>query len=142
MTIEAILAGKGDNVWCVECGTPVRDAVASLAEKRIGAVPVMKDGKVVGIMSERDVIYALQRQGAGMLDATVETIMSSPAVTVALDFKVMAALALMTQRRMRHLPVVQDGQLIGLVSIGDLVKYRTDRIEREAEEMRSYIQSA
>jgi CBS domain-containing protein len=142
MTIAAILGRKGDTVYSTECDTPVRDAVAMLAGRRIGALPVLKAGRVVGIMSERDVIYCLQSDGAAVLDWPVERVMSSPAITVDPDFSVMAALSLMTQRRMRHLPVVQGESLIGLVSIGDLVKYRIDRIEAEAEAMREYIQSA
>ena len=142
MTIAAILGRKGDTVYSTECDTPVRDAVAMLAERRIGALPVLKADRVVGIMSERDVIYCLQSDGAAVLDWPVERVMTSPAVTVDPDFSVMAALSLMTQRRMRHLPVVQGERLIGLVSIGDLVKYRIDKIEAEAEAMRDYIQSA
>jgi CBS domain-containing protein len=142
MTIAAILGRKGDTVYSTECDTPVRDAVGMLAERRIGALPVLKAGRVVGIMSERDVIYCLRSDGAAVLDWPVERVMSSPAVTVDPDFSVMAALSLMTQRRMRHLPVVQQERLIGLVSIGDLVKYRIDKIEAEAEAMREYIQSA
>ena len=142
MTIAAILGRKGDTVYSTECDTPVRDAVGMLAERRIGALPVLKAGRVVGIMSERDVIYCLRSDGAAVLDWPVERVMTSPAVTVDPDFSVMAALSLMTQRRMRHLPVVQQERLIGLVSIGDLVKYRIDKIEAEAEAMREYIQSA
>ncbi|MEA1014608.1 CBS domain-containing protein [Sphingosinicella sp. LY1275] len=142
MTITAILGRKGDTVYSTECDTPVRDAVGMLAERRIGALPVLKAGRVVGIMSERDVIYCLRSDGAAVLDWPVERVMTSPAVTVDPDFSVMAALSLMTQRRMRHLPVVQQERLIGLVSIGDLVKYRIDKIEAEAEAMREYIQSA
>ena len=142
MTIAAILGRKGDAVYSTECDTPVRDAVAMLAERRIGALPVLKADRVVGIMSERDVIYCLRSDGAAILDWSVERVMTSPAITVDPDFSVMAALSLMTQRRMRHLPVVEGERLIGLVSIGDLVKYRIDRIEAEAEAMREYIQSA
>lgn len=142
MTITAILGRKGDTVYSTECDTSVRDAVGMLAERRIGALPVLKAGRVVGIMSERDVIYCLRSDGAAVLDWPVERVMTSPAVTVDPDFSVMAALSLMTQRRMRHLPVVQQERLIGLVSIGDLVKYRIDKIEAEAEAMREYIQSA
>ena len=142
MTIAAILGRKGDTVYSTECDAPVRDAVGMLAERRIGALPVLKAGRVVGIMSERDVIYCLRSDGAAVLDWPVEQVMTSPAVTVDPDFSVMAALSLMTQRRMRHLPVVQQERLIGLVSIGDLVKYRIDKIEAEAEAMREYIQSA
>ena len=120
----------------------VRDAVAMLADKRIGALPVLDSGTVAGIFSERDVIYQLQNHGPAMLDGRVGEIMTAPAVTVSPDTDVMAALALMTRRRIRHLPVVADGQMVGFVSIGDLVKFRIDRIEAEADAMRAYIQTA
>ena len=93
-------------------------------------------------MSERDIIYCLRSDGAAMLDWTVEKVMTAPAITVTPDVSMLAALSQMTKRRIRHLPVVEDGVLVGIVSIGDLVKYRIDRIEDEAEAMRSYIQSA
>ena len=142
MTIAAILQNKGPDVLSVGCDTPVREAVAILAERRIGALPVLKDGEVAGIMSERDVIYCLRTDGAAMLDWPVERIMSTPAITVAPDQQVLGALSLMTKRRIRHLPVVDGGRIVGIVSIGDLVKYRMDKIEREAEQMLAYIQSA
>ena len=142
MTIAAILGGKGRTVHSIACTAPVRDAIALLAENRIGALPVMKGEAVVGIMSERDVIYCLKSDGAAILDWPVERVMTMPAITVAMDFGVMAALSLMTRRRMRHLPVIENGRLTGIVSIGDLVKYRIDKIEQEAEAMRAYIQSA
>ena len=141
MTIAAILEGKGREIIGVEADMTVRDAVALLAEKRIGAVPVMQGGKVAGIMSERDVIYCLQSDGAAVLDWPVEQIMTAPAITVERDQQVMSALSLMTRRRIRHLPVVEGGRIIGIVSIGDLVKYRMDKIEQEAAQMLSYIQS-
>ncbi len=141
MTIAAILQNKGNEVVTVELGTPVRDAIALLAERRIGALPVCESGNVAGIMSERDVIYCLGSDGAEMLDWPVERIMTSPAITVEPGKRIIGALSLMTQRRIRHLPVVEQGRLVGLVSIGDLVKYRMDQIEQEAEAMRSYIQS-
>ncbi len=142
MTIAAILAGKGDTVVSVKCDTPVRDAVALLAEHRIGAVPVLRQGEVAGILSERDIVYRLSSDGATMLDWKVERVMTAPALTVSSDVSVLAALSQMTRRRFRHLPVVEGSRLIGIVSIGDLVKYRIDRIEQEAEAMRAYIQSA
>jgi len=141
MTIAAILQSKGSEVLTVACETSVRDAVALLAERKIGAVPVVRDGRVAGIMSERDVIYCLRSDGAAVLDWTVERIMTAPAITVTLDTEIMSALSLMTRRRIRHLPVVEAEDLIGLVSIGDLVKFRMDRIEAEAEAMLNYIQS-
>lgn len=141
MTVAAILATKGGEVECIDADSRLAQAVALLAERRIGAAPVTRGGEVVGILSERDVLYCLQRLGAEVLGAPVAEVMTSPAVTVTRDQSILGALALMTKRRLRHLPVVEGGRLIGIVSIGDLVKYRIDRIEAEAEAMRAYIQS-
>jgi CBS domain-containing protein len=141
MTIAAILQSKGAEVLTVACDTKVRDAVALLADRKIGAVPVVRAGSVAGIMSERDIIYRLRSDGAEILDWTVEQIMTAPAITVDPSTGIMSALALMTRRRIRHLPVVEGEALIGLVSIGDLVKHRMDKIEAEAAAMLTYIQS-
>ena len=128
MTIAAILQSKGSDVLTVEADSTVRDAIAILAEHRIGALPVMKAGEVAGIMSERDVIYCLRDHGAEVLDWPVSRVMTSPAITAEPGTPVLSALALMAERRIRHLPVAEGGRLIGIVSIGDLVKYRMDRI--------------
>ena len=141
MTIAAILQSKGSEVLSVRGDTPVSEAVALLAERKIGAMPVVEGGRVLGIMSERDVIYCLKSDGAAVLDWTVERIMTAPAITVTPGSEIMSALALMTRRRIRHLPVVEGEALIGLVSIGDLVKFRMDKIEAEAAAMLTYIQS-
>jgi len=141
MTISAILVSKGSEVLTVDCDTRVRDAVAMLAERKIGAMPVVRAGALAGIMSERDVIYCLRSDGAAMLDWPVERIMTAPAITVTPQTEILSALSLMTRRRIRHLPVVEGETLIGLVSIGDLVKYRMDKIEAEAAAMLTYIQS-
>jgi CBS domain-containing protein len=142
MTIARLMEGRCSEVFCCEAATTVRDAVTMLAERRIGALPVMANGAVVGIFSERDVIYQLQAQGPAVLDRPVSEVMTAPAVTVAPETEALAALSLMTRRRIRHLPVMADGTMVGFVSIGDLVKYRIDRIESEAEAMRAYIQMA
>lgn len=142
MTIAAILGGKGQDVITTTGERTVREAVALLSERRIGAVPVIEDGAVVGIFSERDVIHCLEREGAVALDKPVREVMTAPAITVDRRESVLGALSLMTQRRVRHLPVVENGNLLGFVSIGDLVKYRIERIEAEANELRAYIQSA
>ena len=142
MTIAVILQNKGSEVLTVDCATPVRDAVTLLAERKIGAVPVLRGGQVAGIMSERDIIYCLKSDGAAVLDWPVERIMTAPAITVEPGSDVMSALSLMTRRRIRHLPVVAGGRIVGLVSIGDLVKFRIDKIEAEAAAMRDYIQTA
>ncbi len=142
MTIAAILNNKGHEV--VELGPEVslQDAASLLAERRIGCVPVVEDGKVVGILSERDVVRSIGTGGAAALSRPVRELMTSPAVTIAPDVAVISALSLMTRRRIRHLPVIDGVRMIGFVSIGDLVKYRIDRIEAEAAAMRDYIQSA
>lgn len=142
MTIAAILSSKGSEVATIGADDRVSAAVASLGERRIGALPVVEGDRIVGIMSERDVIYCLRDHGAEVLDWPVSRVMTAPAITGDPSTPVLAALALMTERRIRHLPVVAGGRLIGIVSIGDLVKHRMDRIEAEAEAMRSYIQSA
>ena len=142
MTIEAILQTKSADVTAVPRTTTVAEAVKLLAEKRIGAVPVLDGDAVAGIFSERDVIHALATHGAGALDQEIGDVMTAPAITVARGEAVLGALSLMTRRRIRHLPVIEGGRMIGFISIGDLVKYRIDRIEADAEAMRSYIQSA
>ncbi len=142
MTIAAILGTKGQDVTTIGGDATVREAVALLAEKRIGAVPVVEGGVVAGIFSERDVIHCLKRDGPAALDTSVRMVMTAPAITVTRGESVLGALSLMTQRRIRHLPVVEGGALIGFVSIGDLVKFRIEKIEAEAEQMRAYIQTA
>jgi CBS domain-containing protein len=142
MTIRAILQDRDQTVLSIEPSAPVSAAVALLAEKRIGALPVVKDGDVVGIFSERDVIYGLAREGDAMMTRPLGDVMTSPAITVEMDTPVLTALSMMSRRRIRHLPVVDNGVLSGFVSIGDLVKFRIDRIEAEAAAMRDYIQMA
>ena len=139
MTIGAILASKGDTVVAISSSDRVSDAVALLAEKRIGAVPVIDNGRVVGIFSERDVVYSIAKVGAAALDARIGDVMTAPAMTVDADTAVMTGLSLMTKRRIRHLPVVNGETVVGFISIGDLVKYRIDHIEAEAAAMRDYI---
>lgn len=143
MTIESVLRGKGSAVETIASDATVHDAICKLGEKRIGALLVMEGGgRIAGIMSERDVIYSIRDHGAAILDWSVSKVMSSPAITAAPDMSILAALALMTQRRIRHLPVIEGSQIRGIVSIGDLVKHRMERIEAEAEALREYIQTA
>jgi CBS domain-containing protein len=104
-------------------------------------VPIVDGTEVVGIMSERDLVYCVATEGAAALDKPVSEVMTSPPITVDPDFSILAALGLMTRRRIRHLPVIDNGKLVGFISIGDLVKYRMDRIEQDAQAMRNYIQS-
>jgi CBS domain-containing protein len=142
MTIGRLLDGRQTSVVTCSPGTTVAEAVAMLAEHRIGALPVVDNQEVLGIFSERDLVYRLAREGAATLTHPVREVMTAPALTVERNLPVLAALSMMTMRRVRHLPVLEHGRLVGLVSIGDLVKYRMDMIEAEAEAMREYIQTA
>lgn len=142
MTIGRLIEGRDTAIVTCDAAMTVREAVALLAGRRIGALPVLENGKVAGIFSERDVLYRLHEFGPDMLDRTVGEVMTTPPVTADPDMQVLHALSLMTKRRIRHLPVLRDGEMIGFVSIGDLVKFRIDRIESEAEALRAYIQTA
>lgn len=142
MTIARVIASRPTAaVVTATADMTVQQAIGILAAHRIGAVPVMDGDQVVGIFSERDVLYCLAQEGAAALDRTVGDVMTAPAITVAPDTSVLAALSLITRRRIRHLPVTEGGRMIAMVSIGDLVKHRIDAIEKEAEAMRNYIQA-
>jgi CBS domain-containing protein len=142
MTIARMIEGRSGEIISCDTGTSVREAVALFSDRRIGAVPVLEGGEIKGIFSERDVVYQLAQHGPAMLDGNVGAVMTAPAITVTPQTEVLEALSLMTRRRFRHLPVIDKGRMVGFVSIGDLVKYRIERIEAEAEAMRSYIQTA
>jgi CBS domain-containing protein len=141
MTIAAILKEKGGAVVSIGSAASVGEAARLLAERRIGAMPVIDGAGVAGIFSERDLLHAIARDGAAALDQPVAAVMTAPAISVGPDESVLGALALMTRRRIRHLPVVADGGCVGFVSIGDLVKFRIERIEADAAAMRDYIQA-
>jgi CBS domain-containing protein len=143
MTIARLIAGRTGPVWTIHAEDTVADAIELLAARRIGALPVADAGvEVAGIFSERDVLYSLQKHGPDILRRKVRDVMTSPVICGSPEQSALEALALMTQRRIRHLPVMQDGRMVAFISIGDLVKYRIERIEAEAEAMRHYIQSA
>jgi CBS domain-containing protein len=142
MTIMRIIAHRQQAIISCAPTDSVRHAAMLLAEKRIGALPVLQDGAVAGIFSERDLLYSVAREGEAALHRAVAEVMTAPAITIAPEADVTSALSLMTRRRIRHLPVVEGGALLGFVSIGDLVKYRIELIEAEAEQMREYITMA
>ena len=139
MTISAILQRKGREVVALAADATVREAVALLAGRRIGAIPVTDGGAVTGIFSERDVIYNLASHGAAVLDWPVERVMTAPAITIEPAVSVLAALSQMTRRRIRHLPVVDGGSLIGIVSIGDLVKFQSNEQSVQIQFLTEYI---
>lgn len=138
--IASILSGKKPLV-SVSVNTPVREIVALLHENRIGVVLVLADGAIAGLVSERDICACLHIRGDSTLDLSAFEVMTTPVVTVRPSETIVAALATMTDRRFRHLPVVENGELLGLVSIGDLVKARIEAAEAEAQAMKDYIGS-
>jgi CBS domain-containing protein len=142
VSVASILREKGRDVVSVRPSDQVRDVVALLSEKRIGAVLVLDGGRIAGVLSERDIVRGLLDQGGQILDSLVDDVMTREVTTVAPDESVTFAMSLMTHRRIRHLPVVAGGELCGIVSIGDLVKQRIEEVEREADSLKDYIQRA
>ena len=143
MDIARLIATR-DPSAIVPCSasTSVRDAVKLLAERRIGAMPVLRHGQLAGIFSERDVLYRLAEEGAFCLEREIGEVMTSPPVTIRQNTSADEALELMTRRRIRHLPVMDGPLMIGFISIGDIVKGKIDQVTAEAEQMRLYIQMA
>ena len=140
MHIADILAAKGTDVATIARDASVSDAVAGLSQRSIGALVVSGDGRVIdGIVSERDIVRRLDRLGSELLSASVASIMSSPVHTCAPDDTPESVMATMTNRRIRHVPVVRDGVLCGLVSIGDVVKSRIEALEADHKVLVEYI---
>ena len=140
MTIAAILAVKGSEVVMVSDTMVIKDVIALLHMRGIGAVLVTDEASdVVGVLSERDIIHGLAETGPAILEQTARTIMTSPVVTCRPTDSVPEVMTLITHRRIRHVPVVESGNLLGIVSIGDLVKRRIEEVEQEAEALKSYI---
>jgi len=142
MDIARLIKDRQGPVYYCHTATSVMDAASLLAEHRIGALPVLDGDQVVGIFSERDLLYCIAQKGVAALDYEVGEVMTSPPVTVTKHTDALDALGLMTRRRIRHLPVVEGRRMVGFISIGDLVKLRVEAAEAEAEAMRIYIQTA
>jgi CBS domain-containing protein len=139
MRIADVLRNKGNAVATVEPGATVSRLISELAAHNVGALPVVDGGRLVGIVSERDVVRRLHAGGPGLLEARVADIMTTEVTTCSPSDDVTDLAAVMTSRRFRHLPVVVDGELAGIVSIGDLVKARIDLLESERAQLQSYI---
>jgi CBS domain-containing protein len=142
MTVRMILQRKGNNVVSVTPDMTLMDAVKVLRQHRIGCVLVMEGGGIAGVLSERDVVRAIGNDGAAALEHKVSSAMTSPVITCMPDDSVATAMGMMTERRFRHLPVMDGSMLVGMVSIGDLVKQRIDDSEREAAALKDYISGA
>lgn len=143
MAVSHILGGKSKALITAKPGDTVVEIARKLASNRIGAVVVIDDsGSIQGIVSERDIVRLMAEQGGGALTSKAGDLMTRQVRTCKVGDSEAELMALMTQHRIRHLPVVENGKPIGMVSIGDIVKYRIEAIEREAEEMKSYIATA
>ncbi len=139
MRIADVLRGKGGAVVTIKPDATVAELLAGLADHNIGAMVVAGSDGVKGIVSERDVVRQLHAHGASLLSQPIEKIMTSMVSTCSKDDTVDSLTLLMTENRVRHVPVLEDGKLIGIVSIGDVVKTRMQELESEHEQLQSYI---
>jgi CBS domain-containing protein len=142
MTVRAILDTKGHQVQSVEPGAKLVDAIKILSERRIGAALVLSQGRIEGILSERDIVRVLGERGASVLEEPVSSVMTSKVVSCREKDTVSEIMETMTNGKFRHLPVVEDDRVVGLISIGDVVKWRVGEYEREQEALREYIKTA
>lgn len=139
-TIASILDGKGRDVWTVPPDATVRRALEVMADKNVGALVVMDEDEVVGIISERDYARRVELGGKRAADVAVSDIMTSTVITVDPQQRAESCLTLMTDRRVRHLPVLSDGTVVGLVSIGDIVKAVISDLSDLVDQLEGYIQ--
>jgi CBS domain-containing protein len=142
MTVRAVLDTKGHQVITVSPDAKLSAAVKILSERRIGAVLVMTNQHIDGILSERDVVRVLGERGAGVLDEPVRNVMTTKVITCRESDTVAAIMEVMTTGKFRHLPVVENSRLVGLISIGDVVKWRVAEFERDQEALQDYIKTA
>jgi CBS domain-containing protein len=142
MNVKGILDEKGRDVVTLGPDATLADAMRVLAEHGIGALVITKGGRIAGILSERDIVRAIARDGASALESSVASTMTSKVQVCHEENTVNKVMEIMTAGRFRHLPVEKDGVLDGIVSIGDVVKRRIEEVEREAEDIRSYIATA
>ncbi len=142
MTVRAILDTKGRQIQSVEPGAKLAAAVKILGERKIGAVLVMSAGRIEGILSERDIVRVLGERGAAVLEESVSKVMTRKVITCKETDTVAELMEMMTTGKFRHLPVVDNGRVVGLISIGDIVKRRVREFEAEQEALRDYIKTA
>lgn len=142
MTVRSILDAKGHQVMSVAPGAKLSAAVKLLGERKIGAVLVMEQGRMEGILSERDIVRVLGDRGAAVLDEPVRAVMTRKVITCKQSDTAAAIMEMMTMGKFRHLPVVENERIVGLISIGDIVKWRVNEYEREQEQLREYIKTA
>lgn len=137
--VKQLLGRKGHEVWSVDAEEPVLEAIQMMADKHVGALPVTRDGELVGVISERDYARKVILLGRSSAETPVWQIMSSPVVTVSPDDDVRQCMQLMTERRIRHLPVLQAGRMVGVISIGDLVRAVIEEQDQTIEHLERFI---
>ncbi|HEY0299733.1 MAG TPA: CBS domain-containing protein [Rhizomicrobium sp.] len=143
MNVKAILAAKGGDIYSIEPAADLAAAAKLLSTHRIGAIVIRgAGGRLAGILSERDIVRAVSEQGAAALTVSVGQVMTRNVTTCGENDSIADIMERMTAGKFRHLPVLRDGQLIGVVSIGDVVKQRVEEIEHDAEALRDYIRTA
>jgi CBS domain-containing protein len=142
MTVRAILDIKGHQVESVDPETTLAEAAKLLADRKIGAVLVMSGTRMEGILSERDIVRSLGERGAGVLTEPVSGVMTRRVVNCKPQDTVASIMEMMTNGKFRHLPVIEGGVVVGLISIGDVVKWRVQEYENEQEALRQYIKTA
>ncbi len=143
MIVKSIIETKGGDVVTLEPSVSLDTAAKLLAARRIGAVVVLgADDCVVGILSERDIVRAISERGAAAIQESVSQVMTRKVVTCALDETIRSVMERMTAGKFRHVPVIEQGRLAGIISIGDLVKHRIVEMEQESDALKSYIQTA
>lgn len=143
LRVKYLLANKesGSQVWSIDCEEPVLEAIQIMADKHVGALPVLRNGDLVGMVSERDYARKVILMGRSSAETPVWQIMSSPVITVSAEDSVHHCMQLVTEKRIRHLPVIEKGRLIGVVSIGDLVKAVIEEQQHTISELERYIAS-
>lgn len=141
MHVSTMLSNKGQEIISVSPGDEIAKAVQLMSERRIGAVLVLEGGAIAGMFSERDIVHSITRVGPALLQREVREFMTQEVVTCGMEDSLDQLMGLMTERRIRHLPVVDGGQVIGMISIGDVVKSRLAEAEAESDALKSYIAS-
>jgi CBS domain-containing protein len=139
LRVNHLLARKGREVWSVDADQPVLEAIQIMADRRVGALPVTRGGELVGVVSERDYARKVILLGRSSAETPVWQIMSSPVVSVAPGDSVKHCMEVMTERRIRHLPVVENGDMVGMISIGDLVRAVIEEQQETIEQLEKFI---
>jgi len=142
MNVSKILEHKGSDIISLEVGCSVLEVAKLLGTRRIGAIPIMSKGELAGIISERDVMRGLAIKGGDVLRDTVDTLMTKSVFTCTMTDTIQHLMAIMTERRIRHIPVLEGKKLVAMISIGDVVKERMQEAQKEADALKEYITSA